>query len=139
MNFNYNTPVAIPVSPIVNNTGGGGGGGGGYVPAPVLISSSTTSTTTVNNSSSSSVSIKTKGKVLGVSTFKFTKTLKKGVMSDDVKELQDRLRIEKFFTISSSTRFFGSVTFNAVKKYQKSHGLPSTGFVGPLTIAELNK
>jgi hypothetical protein len=155
LNFIYNIPVVVPVAPVVINTGGGGGGGGGYVPTPAststIVSTSTLVTapaTDVGCAPGYLFSITTgkpclvggvTGKVLGATTFKFTKTLKKGITSDDVKELQDRLRVEKFFTLSSSTRFFGGVTFNAVKKYQKAHKLPATGFVGPLTITELNK
>ena len=77
--------------------------------------------------------------VTKISVFKFSKTLKKGTTSDDIKELQERLRKEGFFKITPSIRYFGVGTFNAVKAYQKAHKLPSTGLVGPLTILELNK
>ncbi len=154
-------PVVVP-----KNSGGGSSGGGGgrsYVPAPVsnpaMVSTSTLATATLTpaelqilvaqltnqlnvllaKQGVGPVRMSPTGEVLGVSTFKFLKTLKRGVASDDVKELQDRLRAEKFFMLSVSTRFFGNATFDAVKKYQTAHKLPSTGFVGPLTIAELNK
>ena len=58
---------------------------------------------------------------------------------DAVKQLQERLRAEGFFTYATSTGYFGPITFAAVQAYQTKHGIPSTGFVGPLTIAELNK
>jgi len=32
------------------------------------------------------------------------------------------------------TGYFGILTFNAVRKFQKANGLPSTGYVGPMTI-----
>lgn len=79
------------------------------------------------------------GKVLGASTFAFTSHLRKGASSDAVKQLQERLRAEGFFTYATSTGYFGPITFAAVQAYQTKHGIPSTGFVGPLTIAELNK
>jgi peptidoglycan hydrolase-like protein with peptidoglycan-binding domain len=79
------------------------------------------------------------GQVLGATTFKFSKSLRKGMTANDIKELQERLRTEGFFTITPSIRYFGVGTFKSVKAYQKNHNLPSTGFVGPLTIAELNK
>ncbi|MEI6553444.1 MAG: peptidoglycan-binding domain-containing protein [bacterium] len=79
------------------------------------------------------------GKVLGASTFAFTSHLRKGASSDAVKQLQERLRSEGFFTYATSTGYFGPITLEAVKAYQTKHGIPSTGFVGPLTIAELNK
>lgn len=107
---------------------GGGGGGSGYV----------------SHSSGSSHAVVTpvvapQGKVLGVSTFQFTSNLRKGMSSDAVKQLQERLRAEGFFTYATSTGYFGPITFAAVQAYQTAHKLPSTGFVGPLTIAELNK
>ena len=34
--------------------------------------------------------------------------------------------------------FFGSQTQSAVMRYQKDHGIPATGFFGPLTRASLN-
>ncbi|MEI6553549.1 MAG: peptidoglycan-binding domain-containing protein [bacterium] len=150
-----NPPIITPIITTGSSYSSGGGGGGSYVPVSVLIST-TTSTSTLTIASTTidgcisgnlyspvngklCTVIDTTGKVLGASIFKFTKTLRKGVTSDDVKELQNRLRTEKFFTLPSSTRFFGSITFNAVKKYQKAHKLPSTGFVGPLTVAELDR
>jgi peptidoglycan hydrolase-like protein with peptidoglycan-binding domain len=41
-------------------------------------------------------------------------------------------------TGAAAKGFFGSQTKAAVQKYQKEHGIPSTGFVGPLTRASLN-
>lgn len=79
------------------------------------------------------------GQVLGASTYTFTTYLSFGMSSDAVKELQERLRKEGFFTYPTSTGYFGPITLAAVKAYQTAHGIPSTGFVGPLTIAELNK
>ena len=108
-----------PVQPPVIVTGGSSHGGGVLPIVPVVT--------------------KTTGKVLGAATFKFTKTLKKGMTSDDVKELQERLRTEGFFIITPSIKYFGAGTFKSVKAYQKAHKLPETGFVGPLTIVELNK
>lgn len=79
------------------------------------------------------------GRVLGASSYKFTKHLNKGVFSDSVKELQEKLRFEGFFTYPISTGYFGELTMQAVKKFQLSKGLPVTGYVGPLTLMELNK
>ena len=79
------------------------------------------------------------GQVLGESSFKFLNYLKMGMSNDSVRELQERLRKEGYFTFPTSTGYFGSVTFNAVKSFQRARGLPSTGFVGPMTIGELNK
>lgn len=79
------------------------------------------------------------GRVLGTSAYSFTSYLARGASSEAVKSLQERLRSEGFFTFHTSTGYFGPITFKSVKAYQTAHKLPSTGFVGPLTIAELNK
>ena len=64
--------------------------------------------------------------------------LKYGVKNDSVFELQEYL-ISKGFLNSSPSGFFGSLTLKAVKDYQTSKGLPSTGYVGVLTRSEINK
>lgn len=64
--------------------------------------------------------------------------LKYGVKNDSVFELQEYL-ISKGLLNSSPSGFFGSLTLKAVKEYQTSKGLPSTGYVGALTRAEINK
>ncbi len=109
------------------------GGGGGFI-TPVVVPTSHS-----GGHSGSVVTIAPAGKVLGASTFQFTSNLRKGMSSDAVKQLQERLRAEGFFTYATSTGYFGPITFAAVQAYQTAHKLPSTGFVGPLTIAELNK
>ncbi len=50
-----------------------------------------------------------------------------------VKELQKRLGVP------FPTGFFGWLTLSAVKDFQRSNGLPVTGFVGPLTRGLLNR
>lgn len=79
------------------------------------------------------------GQVLGESAFNFTTDLSEGMSGEDVKQLQSKLRKEGFFNFATDTGFFGPVTKQAVIAYQQSKGLPATGFVGPLTRAELNK
>lgn len=79
------------------------------------------------------------GLVLGVETHKFVSNLWKGLKSDDVKELQARLRAEGYFTFPTNTGYFGPITFAAVQAYQAAHGIWNTGFVGNITRAALNK
>ncbi len=79
------------------------------------------------------------GQVLGVSTFKFLNDLSEGMENEDVKELQARLRSAGHFSFATDTGYFGAVTVEAVKAYQAANGIPSTGYVGPLTRASLNK
>ncbi len=56
----------------------------------------------------------------------------------DVMELQKVLATLGFFKVAP-TGYFGPITLNAVKAYQASKGIITTGFVGPLTRAALNK
>ena len=79
--------------------------------------------------------------VLGAENFRFLVNLRKDVNSNDVKELQARLRKEGLFTFPTDTGYFGPLTFEAVKAYQTAHPTIGyiNGFVGPLTRAELNK
>jgi hypothetical protein len=97
---------------------GGGGGGGGLPPAGL------------GNIG---------GAVLGVEIFRFSRDLKYcQTLAPDVKELQKRLMLEGYMATSTLTSYFGPKTLAAVKKYQRAHNLPDTGFVGPLTRAALN-
>ncbi len=70
--------------------------------------------------------------------FFYDTDLSVGMTSSDVMELQTRLRDEGYFT-ATPTGYFGSITQSAVMAYQSAHGLPSTGYVGPLTRAMLNQ
>lgn len=64
-------------------------------------------------------------------SFQFTRNLWLGMKNNDVLELQKRLGVIQ-------TGLFGTLTFSAVRAYQKAHAIPTTGFVGPLTRANLN-
>lgn len=80
------------------------------------------------------------GAVLGTSDFQFTTDLSGGMAGNDVTELQERLRLEGFFTYPTASGFFGPVTKAAVVAYQQAKGItPSAGYVGPMTRASLNK
>jgi peptidoglycan hydrolase-like protein with peptidoglycan-binding domain len=85
-----------------------------------------------------SVSGSSVGQVLGESTFVFTINLAQGMTSEEVRELQEQLRAAGFFTFPTSTGYFGPITLEAVRAFQAANGIPTTGFVGPLTRAELN-
>lgn len=79
----------------------------------------------------------------GTADAAFSAYLTVGSTGSDVSALQTWL-ISQGFAIPSissgaaQTGYFGQQTKAAVVKYQASVGLPSTGFVGPLTIAKLN-
>lgn len=67
------------------------------------------------------------------------KNLYYGLKNDaQVVELQEFL-IDNGYLSGSATGNFFSLTLKGVKKFQADNGLPSTGFVGTLTRAEINK
>ena len=70
----------------------------------------------------------------------FSGYLSVGSSGSEVSALQSWLTSQGFLTIPAgvSMGYFGSLTKAAVVAYQTSVGLPSTGYVGPLTIAKLN-
>jgi len=57
--------------------------------------------------------------------------------NEKVKELQQYL-IDKGFLTSKATGNYYSLTYAAVKNYQTSKGIKSTGYVGPLTRQAIN-
>lgn len=72
-----------------------------------------------------------------IPTGKITKTLKFGMRDKEVKILQDILKSKGFLKPIETTEYFGGMTLNAVKKFQKSHNLLVDGICGKLTIDKL--
>jgi peptidoglycan hydrolase-like protein with peptidoglycan-binding domain len=72
--------------------------------------------------------------------YTFASYLTIGSTGADVVALQTWLVSKGFLTMPAGVAmgYFGQLTKAAVAAYQASAGLPSTGFVGPLTIAKLN-
>ncbi|MES2060047.1 MAG: peptidoglycan-binding protein [Patescibacteria group bacterium] len=56
----------------------------------------------------------------------------------EVTKLQVFLSEEGYFN-PSPTGYFGGVTFASVKRFQRDHNIITTGFVGPLTRAEIQR
>jgi ferredoxin len=93
-----------------------------------------------SNSVCGAVSV-TVGTTAATTTTKYTfsgENITVGSSGDAVTELQQRLKNEGYFT-GSVTGYYGALTANAVRSYQKAKGISQTGTVGPLTMAELNK
>jgi peptidoglycan hydrolase-like protein with peptidoglycan-binding domain len=72
----------------------------------------------------------------------FTRNLSLHATGADVKLLQQFLNTHGFVITTSGagsfgneTTLFGTLTYKALMKYQKSVGLPATGFFGPMTRA----
>jgi hypothetical protein len=87
-------------------------------------SGSTVSTSIVANTSSGTSS-------------NFTELLTLGTQDAQVTALQNRL-ISLGFLSGSATGYYGTMTQQAVMKYQTAHGITATGSVGPSTRAALN-
>ncbi len=68
------------------------------------------------------------------------KTLKEGSSGDDVKALQALLAADpEIYPDGVVSGFFGRLTAQAVKRFQKKHGLEQVGNVGPRTLKLLNE
>lgn len=70
-------------------------------------------------------------------SYDFTELLTIGSEDAQVTALQQRLTTLGFYS-GPITGFYGSLTEDAVMKYQTSHGIEATGEVGPETRAALN-
>ena len=69
----------------------------------------------------------------------FTKTLRFGMTSSDVSELQKKLKALGYFPSTQAiTQYFGNITLKAVKAFQSASQLVPDGVVGPLTNKALN-
>lgn len=71
-------------------------------------------------------------------SYVFNNNLRVGARGADVTALQNVLVAENLLMVNP-TGYFGSLTLKAVKAYQLANGLPSTGFVGPMTREVLNR
>lgn len=72
------------------------------------------------------------------SCYTFVNNLTVGSVGADVMALQQFLVQTGFLKKEYASGYFGVNTKTAVMAYQTSVGLPSTGFVGPVTLAKLN-
>lgn len=78
-------------------------------------------------------------KQLGGTTAPFTKTLQKTVADDQVKILQEFLKqFPDIYPEGLVTGYFGLLTENAVRNFQKKAGVETVGVVGPITREVLN-
>lgn len=76
----------------------------------------------------------------------FARSLTVGSQGEDVRDLQKFLNTKGFLVVSegsgslgNETTFFGSLTKNALAKYQASVGIsPASGYFGPLTREYIN-
>ena len=74
---------------------------------------------------------------LGTTAFAADDILKRGSKGSDVVELQTLLREHGFFEYEKITGYFGKITEDGVKNFQKSKGLKADGIVGTQTWAAI--
>lgn len=73
-------------------------------------------------------------------TLKLLKQLREGMTSDDVMLLQSLLAANaSIYPEGKITGFYGKLTAEAVRRFQKKNGLEGVGFVGPRTLEKLNR
>ncbi|OGZ05876.1 MAG: hypothetical protein A2845_03675 [Candidatus Lloydbacteria bacterium RIFCSPHIGHO2_01_FULL_49_22] len=68
----------------------------------------------------------------------FVHDLSVGVRGGDVKQMQLLLIQDGVLADGLSSGYFGTLTKEAVMKFQEKRGVPATGYVGPLTRGVLN-
>ena len=74
------------------------------------------------------------------STLSLIRSLRQGMSGADVATLQAILAADpNVFPEGSITGFFGRLTAEAVKKFQRKHGIDPLGLVGPKTLKKLNE
>lgn len=69
----------------------------------------------------------------------FLHNLGAGMKSPEVAKLQECLAYLGLFNYPQFTGYFGGITLKGVKAFQILHGIPATGFVGPMTRNKLNE
>ena len=110
-------------------------GGGGGMPNPLPGETIATTAAGVTTTTAAPA----QGQVLGAAVYNFTTDLTVGSYGADVTALQQFLISGGYSIPAGATGYFGSQTKSAVTAYQKAHSLPTTGYVGPLTLALLDK
>ena len=74
---------------------------------------------------------------LGASALADGDILKRGSKGSDVEALQAHLKNQGYFDYDKITGYFGKITEDAVKSFQRANGLKADGIVGELTWAKI--
>jgi len=147
---------------VPSDGGEGGGGGGSYVPPvstpPPTSSSQSTSTLeaelqtllaeyeTLVSQASGNAGTPNSTQYNGNTSFQpFTKNLRFAESDPDVLRLQEYLNANGFVLAPSGPGSpgheivrFGSLTLKELKLFQAAHGIPDTGYFGPITRSYVN-
>ncbi|MFA6094639.1 MAG: peptidoglycan-binding protein [Candidatus Paceibacterota bacterium] len=88
----------------------------------------------------------TKSQPANTTKLSFTRNLQLHASGSDVKALQVFLNTHGFpvattgiGSLGNETTYFGPATYSALKRYQASKGIPSSGYFGPMTRGVVNK
>lgn len=75
-----------------------------------------------------------------VSTLQLIRNLREGMTGADVTALQTILAADPtIYPEGTVTGYYGRLTSQALKKFQKKYGIEAVGFVGPKTLKKLNE
>ncbi len=104
---------------------------------PVTVQTTSIVTSTTNSINQNVV--KATSPVTKISDPFFTRTLKRGMSGDDVKQLQTLLQKLSYLpNTQTPSTYFGGITSSALIKFQKDNKIqPATGSFGPATQAKL--
>ncbi len=135
---------------------GGGSGGGSYAPqtvSPTITTTTVPKTTTTTTTATTGATTRTGSSVSSGAIF--TKVIKVGASSSEIKILQQFLNSDPDTKIAESgagapgkeTNYFGLLTTKAIQKFQKKYGIVSSGTptttgygsLGPKTRTKLNE
>lgn len=89
-----------------------------------------------NNQSSNSNIINAQNNIIQL---KYSRILRAGVIGEDVRQLQQALKILGYFNYPTTTTKFGIVTDSAVRAFQRDNNLIIDGIVGSATINKINE
>jgi hypothetical protein len=122
--YTLKAPAPEPVEPVHHHHSSSGRSHGATEPEGQVLGAATSTASSTGTSA--------------VAYYHFAVDFGIGSSGTDVTNLQNILIHEGLLKIDTPTGYFGPLTEAAVKLYQAAHGIPTTGFVGPLTRAQLN-
>ncbi len=129
-------------------SGGGSGGGSSYtIQINAALATSTASTTTqlpvrLGNCPKGLICTPIAAPIATLlpATLSFSRDLSSGSSGSEVRSLQQYLNLKRYIVAQTGpgspgneTAFFGQLTKSALIRFQKDHGIPSTGYFGPIT------
>jgi peptidoglycan hydrolase-like protein with peptidoglycan-binding domain len=103
---------------------------------PLVVSTQTTQTTQATTTQNRRTTQSTTEKTAVTNKRRDPNFLGRGDEGEEVRILQERLRVAGFY-YNNSTGIFGSITEDSVKRFQTAYNLDADGIVGPATLQKL--